>query len=161
MDFQETGTRAPLNQKPRKLLRHVPPGSPTLATRNRRKTIQAEKMKKEKTKYKIKKKEEKSTAHATLRKIGPRCKSRFLTSTLRWTWKRSKTFSLKKKNALFKSQNISKMIKKNNATLYNLKSTPSKKKKNEKPPSQHFLFPAIFISTDTYSNFTRNRIPLK
>ena len=56
MDFQETGTRAPLNQKPRKLLRPVPPGSPTLATRNRRKTIQAEKMKKEKTKYKIKKK---------------------------------------------------------------------------------------------------------
>ena len=80
----------------------------------------------------------------------------FSTSTPRWTWKRSKYFTLKKKNSLFKSQNISKMITKNNATLYNLKSTLSKKgrtkkKKKKKKPWQHCIFPAIFNSTDTHT----------
>ena len=40
----------------------------------------------------------------------PKCISRFLTTTPRWTWKKSKTFTLKQKKSLFKSHNISKTI---------------------------------------------------
>ena len=87
---------------------------------------QTEKNKKKKAKYKLKKKQQKISKKNNTNKI-PRGKSFFLTTTRRWTWKtlKSSKFTLKQKRTLFKSHNISKIIERNNSTIYNLKSTLS------------------------------------
>ena len=84
-----------------------------------------EKNKKKKSKYKLKKRQlKKNNPHNNK---STQKNKYFLTTTWRWLWKTQKSvnFTIKQKKSLFKAHHISKIIKKNNSMLYNLKSTIS------------------------------------
>lgn len=106
----------------------APPKSTTPASEpiKRIKISQTEKNRKKKAKYKLKKRQHKVNNTRNTKTIR-KSKSLFLTTTRRWIWKTQKSinFTLKQKKSLFKTHNISKIIEKNNSTLYNLKSTLS------------------------------------
>lgn len=107
----------------------APPKSTTPASEpiKRIKISQTEKNRKKKAaKYKLKKRQHKVNNTRNTKTIR-KSKSPFLTTTRRWIWKTQKSinFTLKQKKSLFKTHNISKIIEKNNSTLYNLKSTLS------------------------------------